>query len=89
MGKAAGKKKRGNDFASPYTLGAAVKKGDFATKLSLVICGAGNIIYRQFVKGFLFLAIEIAYIWFMIKRGFQNLSLIPSLGWLEQEEIWN
>lgn len=89
MGKATGKKKRGKDFATPYTLGAAVKKGDFATKLSLVICGAGNIIYRQFVKGFLFLAIEIAYIWFMIKSGFYNLSMLPSLGWQEQEEIWN
>ncbi len=89
MGKAAGKKKRGKDFATPYTLGAAVKKGDFATKLSFVICGAGNIIYRQFIKGFLFLAIEIAYIWFMIKSGFYNLSMLPSLGWLEQEEIWN
>lgn len=89
MGKAAGKKKRGKDFATPYTLGAAIKKGDFATKLSLVICGAGNIIYRQFIKGFLFLAIEVAYIWFMIKSGFYNLSMLPSLGWLEQEEIWN
>lgn len=80
---------KGKDFATPYTFGAALKKGDIATKLSFVICGAGNIIYRQFVKGFLFLAVEIAYILFMIKSGIYNLSMLPSLGWLEQQEIWN
>lgn len=90
MDREAGKKKkRVNEFATPYTLGAALKKGDIATKLSFVICGAGNIIYRQFVKGFLFLAVEIAYIVFMVKSGFNNLYMLPSLGWLEQEEIWN
>lgn len=80
---------KGKDFATPYTFGAALKKGDIATKLSFVICGAGNIIYRQFVKGFLFLAVEIAYILFMMKSGIYNLSMLPSLGWLEQQEIWN
>ncbi|MGN1147059.1 MAG: carbohydrate ABC transporter permease [Lachnospiraceae bacterium] len=90
VGREAGKrKKRVNEFATPYTLGAALKKGDIATKLSFIICGAGNIIYRQFVKGFLFLAVEIAYIVFMVKSGFYNLYMLPSLGWLEQEEIWN
>ncbi|HKM35580.1 MAG TPA: sugar ABC transporter permease [Lachnospiraceae bacterium] len=73
----------------PYTLTAAFKKGDFATKLSFVICGAGNIIYRQFVKGLLFMAMEVAYIIFMLKGGIYNLSMLPSLGWLKQEEIWN
>ena len=83
------KKKRVKIFAMPYTLTAAFKKGDFATKLSFVICGAGNIIYRQFVKGLLFMAMEVAYIIFMVKGGIYNLSMLPSLGWLKQEEIWN
>ncbi len=87
--KRAEKKKRGKDFATPYTLGAALKKGDIATKLSFIILGAGNIIYRQFVKGLLFLAVEIAYIVFMVKNGIYNLSMLPSLGWIEQEEVWN
>lgn len=88
--EAAGKKrKKTKNFAMPYTVTAALKKGDIATKLSFVICGAGNIIYRQFIKGFLFMAIEAAYIIFMIKSGVYNLSMLPSLGWLKQEEIWN
>lgn len=80
---------KGKDFETPYTLLAALKKGDIATKLSFVICGAGNIIYRQFAKGFLFLAVEIAYILFMLRSGIYNLSMLPSLGWMEQQEIWN
>lgn len=83
------KKKRVKNFTMPYTLAAAFKKGDFATKLSFVICGAGNIIYRQFLKGILFMMIEAAYIIFMINGGVYNLSMLPSLGWLKQEEIWN
>ncbi len=76
-------------IAVPYTLKSALMKGDFATRLSFVICGAGNIIYRQFVKGFLFMAIEAAYIIFMLNGGAYNIRMLPSLGWLKQEEIWN
>lgn len=91
MGKEqrAKKRKKGKEFATPYTLWAAVKKGDIATKLSFIICGAGNIIYRQFIKGLLFLGIEALYIYYMVKKGIQDISMLPSLGWLEQEEIWN
>ena len=81
------KKKKRTDM--PYTVAAALKNGDVATKLSFVICGAGNIIYRQFAKGLLFLAIEAAYLIYMLKVGFNNLYMLPSLGWLEQEEFWN
>ena len=91
MGKEqrAKKRKKGNDFATPYTLLAAVKKGDIATKLSFVICGAGNIIYRQIIKGLLLLGIEVAYIYYMVTQGIHHLSMLPSLGWREQEEVWN
>lgn len=83
------KEKKGKMFESPYTLKEALRKGDIATKLSFLICGAGNIIYRQFVKGLLFLAVEIAYILFMVKSGIHNLYMLPSLGWLKQEEVWD
>lgn len=83
------KEKKGKMFESPYTLREALRKGDIATKLSFLICGAGNIIYRQFVKGLLFLAVEIAYILFMVKSGIHNLYMLPSLGWLKQEEVWD
>ena len=77
------------EFATPYTFMKALTKGDIATKLSFIICGAGNIIYRQFAKGFLFLAVQIVYITYMIKSGLYNLYMLPSLGWLEQGEVFN
>lgn len=91
MGKEqrANKQKKGKEFATPYTLLAAVKKGDIATKLSFIICGAGNIIYRQIVKGLLFLGVEALYIYYMITKGLHDISMLPSLGTREQEEIWN
>lgn len=77
------------EFATPYTLGNAVKKGDLATKLSMLFMGAGNIARGQIVKGLLFLAIEISYILFMIQNGIHNLAMMPSLGTQAQQEIWN
>lgn len=83
------KKKRYNQFPSPYTFKNAVLKGDLITKLSLVIMGAGNIAHQQIVKGLLFLGVEVAYIWFMIKTGLHNLAMLPSLGTVETQEVWN
>lgn len=83
------KKKPGKDFSSPYTVTNAIKKGDIFTKLSCVIFGAGNFARKQIGKGLMFLALEVAYIIFMVKGGFYNLKMLPSLGWLEQEKVWN
>ena len=83
------KVKKGKEFASPYTVTNAVKKGDIFTRLSMLVMGLGNIVHKQFVKGIMFLAIEALYIWFMIKSGIYNLSMLPSLGWREQEKVWN
>ena len=51
--------------------------------------GFGNIAHKQIVKGIMFLAIEALYIWFMAVSGIYNLSMLPSLGWREQEKVWN
>ena len=67
----------------------AVTKGNIITKLSLLIMGLGNIAHRQIAKGLMFLVVEIGYIWFMIQSGIYNLSMFPSLGWREQEKVWN
>lgn len=74
---------------SPYTVRAAVKKGDIATRLSLVLMGAGNVARGQIVKGLCFLFVEIAYLLFMLRRGIYYLTMLPSLGDRVQEEIWN
>ena len=42
-------KKRVNEFPTPYTVGKAVKEGGAATKLSMLVMGAGNIAHKQFV----------------------------------------
>ena len=90
MSKTAGtKKKKGKEFDSPYTVTGAIKEGNIMTKLSLLIMGLGNIAHKQIGKGIMFLAVEAAYIWFMISYGFYNLSMFPSLGWREQEKVWN
>ncbi|MCI5492652.1 MAG: sugar ABC transporter permease [Lachnospiraceae bacterium] len=83
------KKKAGKDFQTPYTLTNAVVKGNIITKLSLLIMGLGNICHKQIIKGLMFLAIEVGYIFFMIKSGIYNLSMLPSLGTQEQVEVWN
>lgn len=83
------KVKKGKEFASPYTVTNAVKKGDIFTKLSMLVMGLGNIVHKQFIKGLMFLAIEVLYIWYMIIAGANSLAMLPSLGWREQEKVWN
>lgn len=83
------RKKKVNVFASSYTVGNAIKKGDLVTKLSMLFMGAGNIAHGQIIKGLLFLAIEVSYILFMIQNGIHNLFMLPSLGTQAQTEMWN
>lgn len=89
MKKADAKKKKGKEFQTPYTVKNALVKGNVVTKLSMLILGLGNIVHKQIVKGLMFLAIEAAYLYYMISYGFYSLSMLPSLGWLEQEKVWN
>ncbi len=86
MKKAAKSKK---EFFNPYSLKNAVTKGDVLTRLSMLIMGLGNLAHKQIIKGLLYLGIEVGYIWFMITSGVYNLSMLPSLGWREQEKVWN
>jgi len=51
--------------------------------------GLGNIAHKQIIKGLIFLAIEIGYIMFMVNAGAYYLSMLPSLGWRKQEEVFN
>lgn len=82
-------KKKASEFATPYTLTNAITKGGITTKLSILIMGFGNIAHKQIVKGLIFLAIEIAYIVYMVTNGAYFISMLPSLGWREQEEVFN
>lgn len=57
--------------------------------MSMAVMGLGNIVHKQVAKGLCYLAVEIAYIAFMIVSGFHCLAMLPSLGTVEQEEYWN
>ncbi len=82
-------KKKINEFPTPYTCRNAISKGGMETKLSMVLMGVGNIVHGQIVKGLIFLAAEVAYIAFMIAAGVSCIAMLPSLGSVEQEEVWN
>ena len=84
-----GANKKKSDFATPYTVSNALTKGGAAVKLSALIMGLGNIAHKQIIKGLIFLAIEIGYIMFMVNAGAYYLSMLPSLGWRKQEEVFN
>ena len=82
-------KKRVNDFPTPYTCTRAIKEGGIETKLSIALMGFGNIVHGQVVKGLIYLAIEVAYIVFMMVNGAGFLAMLPSLGTVPQEEVWD
>ena len=86
----ANKKKKVSEFATPYTVGNALTKGGATVKLSALVMGLANMAHKQIIKGLIFLAIEIAYIAYMVSRW--CLLLFPCclhLGWRKQEEVFN
>lgn len=77
------------DFYTPYTFKNALTKGDFLTRIGMLIMGAGNLFRKQIGKGIFYLFFEVAYIFFMIQSGIHNLSMLPSLGDQVQEKVWS
>lgn len=84
--KKADKKKRMKQFQNEYSLGKALKEGNIVTKISMLIMGFGNIAHKQIGKGLMFFGAECLYIWFMVTSGIYSVSMLPSLGWREQEK---
>ena len=83
------KRKKAGEFDTPYTVMAAIREGGPETKLSMVLMGLGNMVHRQIGKGLLFLAVEAAYLVFMIMTGFHCISMLGSLGTVAQTEVWD
>ena len=77
--------------ADPYSLTSALKNGGPVVWASCLIMGLANIAAGQFIMGLLFLAIEIGVIAFLVipNGGFYWVSMLPSLGWREQEKVFN
>ena len=64
----------------------AVVKGDFWTRLSLLIMGAGYWGRKQFVKGILMTLIEIGFFTFTIQFSLQYILKLNTLGSVQREE---
>lgn len=75
-------RRRKADYIPPsrYTLRAAATHGDALTRLSFLVLGAGNLARKQVAKGLVFLAIEVAYIAYMVTVGGPALAMLGSLG---------
>lgn len=58
-------------------------RGDWATKLSYIIMGLGNMVRGQIGKGLLFLVAEALYIYFMVTFGWGYLVKFTTLGTVE------
>lgn len=76
----ANKKKKVSEFATPYTVGNALTKGGATVKLSALVMGLANMAHKQIIKGLIFLAIEIAYIAYMVSAGAYYISMLPHLA---------
>ena len=66
-----------------------IRDGGGAVKCSALVMGFGNLAHKQTAKGLIFLAAETAWLFFMFTSGFHNLAMLPGLGTVEQEEVWN
>ncbi len=63
-------------------------KGGWATKLSYLIMGVGNMVHGQIIKGLLFLGIEVGYICYMVFFAWDKyLSNLITLGTSATKEI--
>ena len=66
---------------TPSHIMEAWEYGDTATRLSFFLLGVGNIARKQLVKGLIYLAMEIGFLFYMVMYGF------GALGWLLSGDI--
>ena len=76
---------------SKVSLADALANGGPLVWASCLIMGFGNLMAGQVIKALLFLAIEVAFVAFLVipNGGFHWLSLLPSLGDTPTQEVWN
>lgn len=63
--------------------------GNLDTKLSYLIMGFGCFRNKQFVRGFLYLFLQVAFFIYLFGFGIHYLSKFSTLGTSLQEEVWN
>jgi len=76
----------------PNGLIYALKNGNTMIWLSCLIMGLGHFSVGQYIKGLIFLLIEIAFVGYMVLPkvgGFHWLGMMPSLGDTVTAEVWD
>ena len=64
-------------------IGTTFAEGDAKTRISYLIFGFGPLLRGQIAKGLAYLAVEIAFIWYMVSFGWQYVSKLTTLGTVE------
>lgn len=65
------------------------KNGDWITRLSYVVMGAGSFLRKQYAKGFALLGFQIAYFYYMLSSGIQRIIGLKTLGSVEQGRVFD
>lgn len=74
------RRRKKDDIApSPYSFSRGMLRGSWVTRLSVIVFGLGNIVHKQFIKGIIFFALEVAFIYFMIAQGFSKIGALIKL----------
>lgn len=76
----------GGFFVNLWTM---MRKGDWKTRISFVVMGFGCFMYSQFLRGALYLLLEVGFILFMIFFGSIYLGKLGTLGTEVQGPIFN
>lgn len=66
-----------------------IKEGNWKTRLSFIIMGFGCLAYGQWLRGVLFLLVEIGFILFMIFSGSYYLGKFGTLGDVQQQPYYD
>ncbi len=82
---------RKSKSSNPTSLTSALQNGGPVVWASCLIMGLGNFAAGQFIKGILFLLIEVIYFafLFMPNGGIYNISMLPSLGDKAMGQVWD
>ena len=81
--------KDNNKAKGPGIVRQAWTEGDTLTKISFFILGAGNLARKQILKGLVFLATEIGFLFYMAMFGLTALSHLIDLGDVAQTKQKN
>lgn len=66
-----------------------IKEGDWITRLSYLVMGAGSFLRKQYAKGFALLGFQLAYIYYMASSGLARIQGLRTLGTVEQGQVWD